>query len=108
MIFFNYFSYILHLDPAKVIATDSNISLIEDSNEPIVCRAIGTPNLRINWKTDDNIFLSDKLDYNVIKQMNKSDAVQLNFTCVAENHFGIDSRTTSIKLIGKIKRRIQK
>lgn len=28
---------------------------------------------------------------------------EMNFTCVAENQFGIDSRTVSIKLVGKTK-----
>lgn len=102
------FPPILYLEPPKiVIAIDSNRNLIESSNDSIVCHAIGSPNLRIYWKMDDVLFPSDKLDYNLMKRMNKvfDDQLKLNVTCVAENQFGADFRTISIKLIGKMKKK---
>lgn len=89
-----------------MISTDCNLRLIEGSNESMVCHAIGTPNLRINWEMDGNIIPSDELDYNSIKQMSEADDDQMNLTCTAENQFGIDSRTVSFKLIGKMKMKI--
>lgn len=97
------FPPILYLEPPK-IAIDSNRKLIENSNDTIVCHAIGSPNLGIYWKLDDISFPSDKLDYNSIKRMNKVVDDQLNVTCVAENQFGADFRTISIDLIGKMKK----
>lgn len=85
-----------------MLAIDENISLVEGSNESMVCYAIGTSDPKINWKMDDNIFRSDILDYNLIKQLSKTDKDQLNLTCVAENQFGIDSHTVSVKLIGEM------
>lgn len=85
---------------------DSNRNLIEGSNESIVCDAVGNPEPNIYWKIDGNIFPSDKFerfDYNSLKRIDKAVDDQLNLTCVAENQFGIDIRTVSIKLIGKIK-----
>lgn len=81
-------------------AFDSNLNLIEGSNKSIVCHAIGTPHLSIYWKLDETTVPFDKLEYESIKQMGKDVDDHLNFTCVAKNQFGNDSRTVSIKLIG--------
>lgn len=85
-----------------MLTIDDNVSLVEGSNKSIVCHAIGTPELDIIWKMDDNIIESDTVDYNAIKQLNKTGNDDLWLSCVAENEFGIDSRTVSAKLIGKM------
>lgn len=91
------------LDPPKIMtAFDSNLSLIEESNESIVCHAFGTPYLSIYWKMGETIFPSNKLQYDSVKRVHNEVDDQLNFTCVAENQFGNDFRTVSFKLIGKM------
>lgn len=96
------------LDPPKITTTfDGNQNLMEGSNDSIVCHAIGTPRINVYWKLDETIFPSNKLEYDsTIKRMEKDVGdEQLNFTCVAENKFGNDSQTVSIKFVGEMERR---
>lgn len=50
------------------------------------------------------VFPSNTLKYDKIKRIRKTATEHINFTCVAENQFGNDSRTVSIEIIGKIRK----
>lgn len=94
----------LRLDPPKIIsAFDSELNLLEGSDESIVCQVMGTPNLRVYWKIDEAIIQSDVLEYNSIMRIGKAFTGKANFTCIVENRFGRDARTVSVKIVGKVK-----
>lgn len=73
--------------------------LAEGSNKSIVCTAIGTEPTNVYWK-DETIIADDELRYDSLKQIFDNHKEKM-LNCVAENEFGQDHRSVSIKIVSE-------
>lgn len=89
----------IFLDPPKIQPNfNESITLKRGESISVACFAVGSPNLQVFWTEDESVIAINELRIESANEEFK----EKNFTCVAENRFGIDYRSVLIKILGEI------
>ena len=87
-----------------ILPVGSNITLFSTSKIVLTCPARGVPKPTVRWKANGtditssgNIFVGQ----NSLNLINVSPNDALKYSCIAENPFGKDTKSSSLTILGK-------